>query len=265
MEFSFAQENIADWAGFSGDRNPIHFDARAASLVGAEDIIVHGMLVMLPVKQRCSQAVTNKEDGWFKFNARLKAPVLVNRRAKLDVMESGGGARFKLMNADADAIHISGKCAAVDKSHWQSDQPYFLIERQDAKKSYDEFIKTYPDQRDLWVWLDAMIFSKFLDAHISSIINALDKKPGRVNGEYRLENMTKSFVVQTTHTSIVNTTLGRQSMDSFSDDQEIKYQIGQIHVAETDVMAAGTVEIGVFYSKQHMMTIELGLMLKQEI
>ena len=39
------------WAAFSGDENPIHFDYAAARAMGAGQLSVHGMRALLDVKR----------------------------------------------------------------------------------------------------------------------------------------------------------------------------------------------------------------------
>ena len=51
MDLRFDSHDIEAWARLSGDRNPIHFDREAALRMNAADVVVHGMLAMLPIKQ----------------------------------------------------------------------------------------------------------------------------------------------------------------------------------------------------------------------
>jgi hypothetical protein len=63
MRRNFNHEDLERWAQFSGDRNPVHFDADFAIKNGHSGRIVHGMLAMLPLKNQlaleasiCAQA-----------------------------------------------------------------------------------------------------------------------------------------------------------------------------------------------------------------
>lgn len=44
--YPITREALVRYAGASGDFNPIHWNQRAAQLVGLPDVIVHGMLTM---------------------------------------------------------------------------------------------------------------------------------------------------------------------------------------------------------------------------
>ncbi|MFO2462459.1 MaoC/PaaZ C-terminal domain-containing protein [Pseudomonas sp. 15FMM2] len=50
MRRNFNHEDLENWAVFSGDRNPVHFDGDFAIKNGHSGRIVHGMLAMLPLK-----------------------------------------------------------------------------------------------------------------------------------------------------------------------------------------------------------------------
>src|SRR5206468_4994561 len=62
---------------FSGDHNPIHFDRATARLAGLDDVVVHGMLVLVPVKQFVSDSHqrSSGEGGPARFKAFFRSPV----------------------------------------------------------------------------------------------------------------------------------------------------------------------------------------------
>src|SRR6185312_6718807 len=64
MHLCFAPDSIERWASFSCDYNPIHFDLAAAKRAGSEQLIVHGMLAVLPVKEALSQRLTAALPCW---------------------------------------------------------------------------------------------------------------------------------------------------------------------------------------------------------
>lgn len=50
MHRQFNEVDLENWAQFSGDRNPVHFDTDFAIANGHPGRIVHGMLAMMPLK-----------------------------------------------------------------------------------------------------------------------------------------------------------------------------------------------------------------------
>ena len=75
---SYSLNDAERWAAFSGDYNPIHFDASEARRLGLNGLCVHGMRAMLDMKSalspRCEKQST-LPDGLM-FTSRLREPVL---------------------------------------------------------------------------------------------------------------------------------------------------------------------------------------------
>ncbi|STS99408.1 MaoC like domain [Klebsiella michiganensis] len=74
------------WAAFSGDENPIHFDLAAARQMGAGQLSVHGMRALLDVK-RDAHSRLYRPERYVKCQVRLRRPIwcdtdwLLNARA----------------------------------------------------------------------------------------------------------------------------------------------------------------------------------------
>src|SRR5439155_3415947 len=94
-ELTFSPMDIDRWARFSGDYNPIHFDPAQARKLGADDVIAHGMLVLLAIKSRLSAAVP-PGGGWWLLRGRMRQPVVARAAALLDTRPQGDGVAFSL-------------------------------------------------------------------------------------------------------------------------------------------------------------------------
>lgn len=104
-----AAENIGRrYAKVSGDRNPIHLHALSARAFGFPRAIAHGMW-----SKARSLAVLQQQrewrDGGFRVSCQFKKPLLLPGQAQLQWQFSETGGDYQLLNANADAPHLSGR------------------------------------------------------------------------------------------------------------------------------------------------------------
>ncbi|WP_278265686.1 fused (3R)-hydroxyacyl-ACP dehydratase subunits HadA/HadB [Nocardia sp. AG03] len=112
--------DLVNYAGVSGDNNPIHWDERVAGLAGLPDIIAHGMLTMglgagflsswsgdpgavtrYGVRLSNYTVVDREQGGEVEFTGKVKSLDPENRSAViLIVAKSGGRKIFGLATAD---------------------------------------------------------------------------------------------------------------------------------------------------------------------
>ncbi|MFT4042550.1 MAG: fused (3R)-hydroxyacyl-ACP dehydratase subunits HadA/HadB [Gordonia sp. (in: high G+C Gram-positive bacteria)] len=88
-----ARGDLVNYAGVSGDGNPIHWDESIAKLAGLPDVIAHGMLTM-GIGAGFVSAFTGDPGAVTRYAVRLSAPAVVS---------AGGG-----------AIEFSGKIKSLD-------------------------------------------------------------------------------------------------------------------------------------------------------
>ena len=138
------------WAAFSGDYNPIHFDAAGAQRLGLTGLCVHGMRAMLDVKSALS-------DSWEKhpltpeglmFTSRLREPVLCDAPYQLPVRETlrddGVQLSASLRHAQTQQMSISSKLTATDAlvlSPVTQGETLSAQERQQAQAALDDAAK----------------------------------------------------------------------------------------------------------------------------
>lgn len=74
----YTLDDAKQWAAFSGDYNPIHFDLEWVKAKGDDRLSVHGMRTLLDVKQFASEQFANQEDSdtaFIKCTVRLRQPL----------------------------------------------------------------------------------------------------------------------------------------------------------------------------------------------
>lgn len=109
-----APESIGrQYAGVSGDRNPIHLHAMTAKAFGFPRAIAHGMWSKARVL-----ALLEQQDGWkqeaVSVSCQFKKPLFLPGTAQLSWQEDKAGWDYQLLNASGDAPHLSGEI------HWGS-------------------------------------------------------------------------------------------------------------------------------------------------
>jgi hypothetical protein len=199
MALTFGPADIARWARFSGDYNPIHFDQARARQLGAEGVIAHGMLVLLGIKSLLSAPLL-PGGGWWLFRARLRHPVLAEETVRLDTRVQGEGVAFSLLPVPGARPPgrklLTGsisRLAAVPDTVASGSR--YRLEPGVLGARLDELNEAFPWPGEFWVAADAIVFAEFLHRGIRDVLaphgidlgrDAEPSDPGRV-------------VVQTTH------------------------------------------------------------------
>ena len=112
----YDSDDIAAWAGFSGDFNPVHFDRDVAARLGMPDVPVHGMRVMLDVKSALHRVACERpaaEQGALLFKATLRAPVLRDRPYQLHVDPGANRLKFSVVDETSGETCINGYLRTV--------------------------------------------------------------------------------------------------------------------------------------------------------
>lgn len=96
------------YAGASGDRNPIHLYPFTAKLFGFPRAIAHGMWSKARVLSLLEQQREWK-DGAFTIHCDFKKPLFLPGSAMLNWQASGAGLDYQLLNGKGNAPHLSGR------------------------------------------------------------------------------------------------------------------------------------------------------------
>lgn len=190
-ELTFRPSDIASWARFSGDYNPIHFDAACARQLGAPGVIAHGMLVLLAVKGRAAAALP-PGGGWWLFRVRLRQPVLAGEPVRLQTRGQGEDLAFTLASADGRKLltgalaRLSGAPAPAAANRRTRLGPEAVAAR------VRELNEAFPWPTEPWVAADALVFAEFLRGGAREVLapHGIDLARGAAGGK---------VVVQTAH------------------------------------------------------------------
>jgi acyl dehydratase len=92
------------YAGVSGDRNPIHMHPLSAKLFGFPTAIAHGMWT----KARCLSALGPRLDDKFTAEVAFRKPILLPATVKFAEKLSDGAIRFGVRDARKGTPHLDG-------------------------------------------------------------------------------------------------------------------------------------------------------------
>lgn len=160
------------WAAFSGDRNPIHFDLDAARQLGADRLVVHGMLALMKAKQATSTWWTGKRaaTAWQQFNAVFRLPALQGSALHLDLRPRADGMCFTL-HAD-EQLCVRGQHSSAPEPLEQNEPPdtgpATCLSEPLMQDRHQVFCSLFPSISHPWIFLDALIFSAFLEEHFKA-------------------------------------------------------------------------------------------------
>ncbi|WP_075181479.1 MaoC/PaaZ C-terminal domain-containing protein [Pantoea sp. 1.19] len=106
----YGMADAQQWAAFSGDNNPIHFDPARARALGGSQPSVHGMRALLDVKQGASASVSDA--AWLRCAVRLRRPLWCDTdyRLQRDPRRAGG---VRVIDSQDGATCISCQITAA--------------------------------------------------------------------------------------------------------------------------------------------------------
>ena len=107
-DISAAESIGRQYAGVSGDRNPIHLHALTAKAFGFPRAIAHGMWSKARVL-----ALLEQQSGWrpdaISVSCQFKKPLFLPGTAQLNWQAGQDGWDYQLLNASGNAPHLSGE------------------------------------------------------------------------------------------------------------------------------------------------------------
>jgi hypothetical protein len=262
MRLSFSGDDIEKWARFSYDRNPIHFDREAARRLNADDVVVHGMLALLPVKQELCRLSEPGETNWSGFKALLKAPVLRDTVIALRVKDQTPRLRFRLESYPPNSEHMIGNMRLVAVPQWQSRAPVQMIHEAQVSERLQVFREAFGDDYSAWVQLDALVFGHFIRHHIGDVVNKLEIGATPSDAKYQIEDFPEHLLVQISHETVFHDAL--RSPKHLERLPAVQYQVDNLNLTRDANTAFGTLQLGITLQSQHVMTIVLGLLIKKD-
>ncbi|GAB1437727.1 MaoC/PaaZ C-terminal domain-containing protein [Providencia sp.] len=160
----YTLKDAHNWAEFSGDYNPIHFDLPWVQAHGGDKLSVHGMRALLDVKLFSSQqlsSVVPKEDQAIKCVIRIRHPLWNDVEYSL-VAGNKLGSSAVLM-ADGQKC-VTCNLSLADQVEYCSAQSSTQISAIDLLNLQQIFTLYFP-KLPLWVFLDAVIFQYLIETN----------------------------------------------------------------------------------------------------
>ncbi|QHA88217.1 MaoC family dehydratase [Serratia rhizosphaerae] len=196
MRCNYTRSDAEQWAAFSGDYNPIHFDLQWARKLGSERLTVHGMRAMLDMKQALSEALrpVPPDAHFFRFSARLRQPVRCGLDYRLDVVATEYQASGRLLDERSGESCFSAKLVPsvafdiADVPHIQR------LKRQDV----EALGRRFPGAPLLqWSFLDALLFQRIVSS--AEILSAIKERLPTMQARTLIDVFAQLSVVQTHH------------------------------------------------------------------
>ena len=105
----FSKFDAEQWAVFSGDYNPIHFDLNEARKLGMGKLIIHGMLAAMPVKSNISkQTPVQNEGGWLRFKTLFCKPIPQDSPMIVETLGRNGKLCFSVKDPITQTEYFKG-------------------------------------------------------------------------------------------------------------------------------------------------------------
>ena len=253
--------DLQQWADFSNDRNPIHFDLEAAKQLNLENIVAHGKLALLPIKARVSAALSQQSD-WYKFKVAFRDPVSCQRLLNINLVEKSSRTTFNLNDAITDHTYIKGAVSACEPVQVIDIVLSDKISTVNLTNKLQKFIDAFPNCLHDWIVIDSLLFSDLVDKHFSNIINQYsDNKIIDIknNEKHNIEN---NFVIQTSQETVFKSTLlesklcrGELQNSTFS------YQVGDIVSYQDNDKYICSIDIAININNENVMVTRYGFIL----
>jgi len=255
---------VQEWAKFSNDFNPIHFDPQYAREAGLDGLVVHGMLALLPIKSALAKTVHDPDPGtrtrWMKFRALFRSPVPHDSATELTFRPSKGqGLDFRVHASDTGQERFRGSYGpAADQGEWLDSnslgkETFSML----GAHEMERFRAVYPAVEPGWIALDAIVFSDFIRTRLKTLSRAAQRERAGVTAEER-----KNVLMQASHTVFIDTReLGGFGPLPF-DCAELSYAMAAPDMVASQSGVAGSVSLAVAKREKLVMLVEIGLLAK---
>ncbi|WP_392566641.1 MaoC/PaaZ C-terminal domain-containing protein [Utexia brackfieldae] len=152
---SYSQQDIGQWAYFSGDYNQVHFDRAIAHKNGLADIIVQGMLVMMAAKLKLADQIK----GDSRLNFYLKQPVYLDEPVQYQYGEKNQYFFNKIIKTSSVQEAITAKLSNQQSPIFATPAHKIAISADFFQTQSTLFRQTYPQIQSNWLLMDALLFS----------------------------------------------------------------------------------------------------------
>jgi hypothetical protein len=269
MEIAFGLPEVRAWATFSNDFNPIHFDLDHAKNAGLGGLVVHGMLALLPVKVAIAKVYAEHSaqrpaSDWIKFHALFRSPIphgaandLTIRPAKEDGFDFRLHSRYEGRERFRGSLSRSEDLADWLQAHPLPSSSFSVLNSGDGAR----FADSYPEVKENWIALDAVVFSDFMRSRLAQIAEAVQQRMAAlISGAPGV-----GMYVQSSHTVHINV----QEVQSVGplpfDREELQYGMGTPELVFNREKIFGSIALPVLHGSRLIMLIEIGLLARPSI
>lgn len=192
----YTLQDAYDWADFSGDHNPVHFDMSWVKSHGGNALSVHGMRALLDMKR----FISSECDGspLLKCSVRLRKPLLCDISYQL-ICYSKNIAAAKVVERMDGPTHFSCQLTAEDSAILSISDGIYTLEGGQLADICKSFAKFMPDIQQ-WIFLDALLFRHLIQE--DTVIHHADIVGHFPNG-INLNDLFLHYTVVQTHQETV--------------------------------------------------------------
>jgi hypothetical protein len=264
MDVAFGAADIERWAAFSGDYNPVHFEREKALSAGADDIIVHGMLVLLAVKQELHDRLAPVQKGgdWLRMKAWLRMPV---QRGQ------GQSVEFRQRSERRMEFRVSDRAMALERlrgfAEWFRPPSAHADDRASVQplsvrpEDILRFLRDFPYVRNLWVWLDAVTFAQFVRFHVA---DTMRQACDAVFGPAATDADSSPLVLQTSQQIVISPTIASITLPP-AQLHDLRYEVTVQAAVPSGAEIVGTVQTRAWLGEELATTAEYGLLMRKPL
>lgn len=160
MNLNYSLRDAEEWAAFSGDYNPIHFDLQHVRQMGLEQLSVHGMRAMLDMKRHLSATLlaSAPQADFYAFCARMRQPVLCQTPYHLQIAGNGAPVSGKLLDSTTQEICFTGKLTLAQPPVLAVDATEHALTVAEVMELGQRFPGDVTDATQTWSFFDALLF-----------------------------------------------------------------------------------------------------------
>jgi len=252
-KFDFKLCHLRSWAEFSGDYNPIHFEPEIASRMGFPKLVAHGMLAMMPIKNRVA-AWAQGHQG-FSVNINLRKPVFVDEGLVCESSASDNQCQVRLKGDDGTRYFATAELLPDKDSNGASLTLTDFEELEVAAISTDfqEFSRKFPDSKATWQAIDAILFKYYVRRNGGSAF----AKDTRAYLKEQSDIAHSQGVVQITHELDVFPAVENRAAELLSD---VKIYTRGLQIERTRDAAFGSVESYAVFKNNVLLVQRMALM-----
>ena len=255
-------QDLANWAQFSNDHNPIHFDLAAAKKANLDTIVAHGKLALLSVKAGVNHQLSSENDQWYHFRATFRSPVKCDIPVTLNLQQKRGGTRFNLLEVASQSSCIKGSINTADVHNIDQVITTGHLTSHEVQQRSALFLKLFPYCTADWITLESMLFSRLVEQHLDDVLESSSStKIIKLNPGSEADDGI-NYVMQTSQETFFDPTLVSHSLArSWPDNAELTYQLGNPICYTSDGSDLCSVDIGLSINGELRMLTRYGFII----